>query len=110
MEWVANAASKSPCPSVALVGLINNGYLDFLNTAAERLVYSGVTTVVAAGNDNTDAGDYSPAGAPSVITVGGSTIDDARAAYSNYGPVVDIYAPGAHKRTSRSQKPSHILL
>jgi cerevisin len=50
--------------------------------------------VVAAGNSNTDAGSTSPARAASVITVGATTIADARASFSNYGSVVDIFAPG----------------
>ncbi|KAG5219810.1 subtilisin serine protease [Salix suchowensis] len=50
--------------------------------------------IVAAGNSNTDAGNTSPARVPSVITVGAITIADARSSASNYGSVVDVYAPG----------------
>lgn len=49
---------------------------------------------VAAGNSNDDALWYSPARSPSAITVGATTILDARASFSNYGALVDIYAPG----------------
>lgn len=49
---------------------------------------------VAAGNSNVDAANTSPARAPTVVTVGASTIADARASFSNYGSVVDIFAPG----------------
>lgn len=49
---------------------------------------------VAAGNSNVDAANTSPARAPAVVTVGASTIADARASFSNYGSVVDIFAPG----------------
>ena len=55
----------------------------------------GVHVTVAAGNSNTDASSTSPARAPAVITVGASTIADARASFSNYGSVVDILAPGS---------------
>lgn len=109
MDWTAGAASKSGRPSVALLGFANYGYVESINAAAERLVYSGVSTVVAAGNGNVDAGDWSPSSTPSVFTVGAAKIDDARSTYSNFGPVVDIYSSGAHKRTPRSQKPSHLL-
>ncbi|KAG6863122.1 hypothetical protein C0995_007753, partial [Termitomyces sp. Mi166 len=49
---------------------------------------------VAAGNDNIDAFDISPARADGAITVGASNIADARAWFSNYGSVIDIFAPG----------------
>lgn len=54
----------------------------------------GVTTVVAAGNDNTNAWSKSPASAPNALTVGASDINDKRASFSNYGSVVDLFAPG----------------
>jgi hypothetical protein len=59
-----------------------------------QAVAAGVHVVVSAGNNNEDANGHSPARAPSVITVGATTIGDARSDISNYGPVVDIFAPG----------------
>jgi subtilisin family serine protease len=56
-----------------------------------------------------DAADYSPASTPSVITVGASTIADAKASYSNYGAVLDIWAPGTQRLISRSSKLSHLF-
>ncbi|KAG6914174.1 Basic amino-acid permease [Tephrocybe rancida] len=49
---------------------------------------------VAASNYGMDASDFSPARAPSAITVGATNISDARAWFSDYGKVVDIFAPG----------------
>ena len=46
------------------------------------------------GNDNRDACDYSPAAAEQAVTVGASTLGDARAYFSNFGECVDIFAPG----------------
>ena len=63
--------------------------------AVVNLINSGVTTVVAAGNDNTDANGTSPARLDVAITVGATTVADTKASYSNYGSVVDIWAPGA---------------
>lgn len=62
-----------------------------------NLINSGVTTVVAAGNDNVDAIDSSPARVSAAITVGAATIADAKASYSNYGSVVDVWAPGTRE-------------
>jgi serine protease len=65
----------------------------------DAIVYAtsrGVAAVIAAGN--TDGGGRPRtsyvAGAPGAIVVGASTIDDKRAAYSNYGPGLDVLAPG----------------
>lgn len=41
-----------------------------------------------------DASDTSPASAPNALTVAASTESNARASFSNYGDVVDIFAPG----------------
>ncbi|CCJ30039.1 unnamed protein product [Pneumocystis jirovecii] len=49
---------------------------------------------VAAGNDNDDACNYSPASSENAITVGAVTILDNKAQFSNYGKCVDIFAPG----------------
>ena len=53
-----------------------------------------VTAVVAAGNENQDACNVSPAREPSAITIGATTSRDARASFSNYGTCVDLMAPG----------------
>jgi subtilisin family serine protease len=66
-----------------------------LNEAVKALADAHIPVVVAAGNDNADAVNYSPASEATAITVGASTNLDARASYSNYGPSVDIFAPGS---------------
>jgi len=50
----------------------------------------GITVVVAAGNDDADASNYSPASASTPITVGAIDADDNRASFSNYGSLVDF--------------------
>jgi subtilisin family serine protease len=53
----------------------------------------GVVVVAAAGNSNSNQ-IGTPGGMTGVITVGATTSSDQKAAYSNYGPYVDIGAPG----------------
>ncbi|KAG0004892.1 serine protease [Entomortierella chlamydospora] len=65
-----------------------------LDAAVANAIESGLHFAVAAGNDNRDACDYSPAGVPTAVTVGASTLDDTRAYFSNYGRCVDIFGPG----------------
>lgn len=50
--------------------------------------------VVAAGNEQDDASNYSPASCQGVITVGATEFRNYRAYYSNYGPRIDVMAPG----------------
>jgi len=92
MDWVAQNHSK---PAVANMSL-GGGFSTSLNTAANNLVSSGVITVVAAGNDNSNACNYSPASASGVITVGSTANGDYRSSFSNYGTCVDIFAPGSN--------------
>lgn len=57
-------------------------------------VAAGVFFGLAAGNNNDDAANYSPGSEPSACTVGATDSSDAKASFSNYGSVVDIFAPG----------------
>lgn len=66
-----------------------------MNAAVASLTSQNIPVVVAAGNDNEDASDYSPASEPTAITVGATTSSDARSYFSNYGPLVDVFAPGS---------------
>jgi len=63
--------------------------------AINGAVSRGTTLVIAAGNDNTNVSNASPANCNNVIAVGATTNTGARASYSNYGSLVDIAAPGS---------------
>lgn len=54
----------------------------------------GAVVVVAAGNSNADAANYSPASCPGAIAVASTGITSKRAFYSNYGTTVKIAGPG----------------
>jgi subtilisin family serine protease len=64
------------------------------NTAVNNAVAAGIVFVVAAGNNNATACNYSPASAAAAITVAFTMNNDYRYPLSNYGPCVDIFAPG----------------
>ncbi len=91
MDWVANNHVK---PAVANMSL-GGGASTATDDAVQRMVSAGVTVVVAAGNDNANACNYSPARATNAITVGSTTSTDARSSFSNYGSCVDIFGPGS---------------
>lgn len=79
--------------SVANMSL-GGGKVKLLDLAVDAAVDSGIHFAVAAGNDNADACNYSPAAANKAVTVGASALDDSRAYFSNYGKCVDIFGPG----------------
>lgn len=91
VDWVASNHVK---PAVANMSL-GGGASTALDNAVNSVVSQGVTMVVAAGNDNSNACSYSPARAASAITVGSTTSSDSRSSFSNYGSCLDIYAPGS---------------
>ncbi|GAA2437948.1 S8 family peptidase [Streptomyces glaucus] len=91
IDWVTANHSG---PSVANLSL-GGGVSTTLDTAVRNSIASGVTYAVAAGNSNTTASSSSPARVAEAITVGATTSTDARASYSNYGSVLDIFAPGS---------------
>ncbi|MCX5195767.1 S8 family peptidase [Streptomyces sp. NBC_00249] len=91
IDWVAKNHSG---PSVANMSL-GGGADEALDEAVRRAIASGVTFAVAAGNESADAGQGSPARVREAITVASSTIDDAQSSFSNFGSVVDLYAPGS---------------
>ncbi len=65
-----------------------------LDDTVNRAVDAGMHFAVAAGNDNKDACNNSPAAAEKAVTVGASTLGDERAYFSNHGSCVDVFAPG----------------
>lgn len=65
-----------------------------MEDAIRNSVATGITYVVAAGNDRIDACDFSPARMDEVITVGASDIENKMAYFSNYGSCLDVFAPG----------------
>ncbi|KAG8525772.1 uncharacterized protein KY384_000532 [Bacidia gigantensis] len=73
---------------------LGGGKSTTLDLAVNAAVDAGIHFAVAAGNDNTDSCDYSPAGAQNPVTVGASNLEDERAYFSNYGKCNDIFAPG----------------
>jgi subtilisin family serine protease len=90
VNWVTSHAVH---PAVANMS-IGGGKSPSLAAAIQKSINSGVTYVVAAGNENINAGNTSPAGLAAAITVGATGKTDKRASFSNYGSVLDLFAPG----------------
>ena len=91
IDWVAANHEKPAIINMSLGGGKNSA----INTAVKNATNAGVHVVVSAGNSNASACNYSPASAPSAITIASSTSSDARSSFSNKGSCVDLIAPGS---------------
>ncbi|KAK4177005.1 putative protease [Triangularia setosa] len=95
MNWVVQDKATRGCPKGVSANIsLGGAYSAAMNSAVAAMVSSNVFVAVAAGGSNTNAGNTSPASAPQACTVAASTASDARASNSNYGSVIDIFAPG----------------
>ena len=90
IDWVRVNHIK---PAVANMSL-GGGYSSALNTATNNLSAAGVFVAVAAGNENQNACNVSPASASAPTVVAASDKADTRATFSNFGSCVEVYAPG----------------
>ena len=80
-------------PAVANMSL-GGGISEAVDQAVRQSIAAGITYVIAAGNENIDASNKTPARVAEAITVGATTSSDARASFSNFGPLLDLFAPG----------------
>lgn len=90
IDWVASNHVK---PAVANMSL-GGGKSDAVNTATNNLANRGVFVAVAAGNEDANACDSSPASAANATTVMASDKNDNKASFSNFGSCAHLYAPG----------------
>lgn len=94
VEAAKNKKGKKGFKGSAANMSLGGGKSVTLDLAVNAAVDAGIHFAVAAGNDNTDSCNYSPAAAAKAVTVGASTFADERAYFSNYGKCNDIFAPG----------------
>jgi subtilisin family serine protease len=90
IDWVTRNHVANAVANMSLGG----GASTAMDAAVAASIASGVTYVIAAGNSNIDACGVSPARLSAAITVGATDNTDTRAAFSNLGSCIDIFAPG----------------
>jgi serine protease len=73
---------------------------DGVNERIDQVILAGITTVVSAGNQGSNACDYTPASVKRAIAVGATTRFDEAASFSNFGQCVDILAPGTNIKSA----------
>ena len=91
LDWIAANGVKPAVVNMSLGGAANSS----LDNAVSKLISLGYPVVVAAGNSNADACNYSPARVAGAITVGATTSADERSSFSNFGSCLDLFAPGS---------------
>ena len=91
IDWVTG---NHLSPAVANMSIQCTGSCQSMDTAVSNAVASGVTFTVGAGNSNVDASNISPARVSAAITVGATDNSDTRWSSSNFGSVLDVFAPG----------------
>ncbi|MFE3599833.1 S8 family peptidase [Streptomyces sp. NPDC059142] len=89
-DWVAKNAEQPAVMNASIGGSRSTA----VNAAVNSVADSGVPPVVAAGNENQNACNVSPASASKVITVGATDREDRQATFSNWGPCLKLYGPG----------------
>ncbi|GGV48002.1 hypothetical protein GCM10010277_40960 [Streptomyces longisporoflavus] len=92
IDWVTSNHAAG-APAVANMSL-GGGASTSLDNAVKNSIADGVSYAVAAGNEGVNASSSSPARVPAAITVGATSNTDAKASWSNYGSILDIFAPG----------------
>ncbi|XP_022106462.1 uncharacterized protein LOC110987746 [Acanthaster planci] len=93
VDGIDQVGLNGQLPAVVSMSL-GGGASTATDNAVQNLINLGFTVSVAAGNENVDACNSSPARVADAITVGATDSSDARASFSNYGSCVDIFAPG----------------
>ncbi|KAK4229213.1 subtilisin-like protease 6 [Podospora fimiseda] len=98
MQFVARTAQQQGLRGKAVMNMsLGGGFSRAVNAAINNIEAAGVVPVVAAGNENQDTANTSPGSAEAAITVGAiDQRNDRKASFSNFGPVVDIFAPGVN--------------
>ncbi|KAK2741059.1 Secreted subtilisin-like serine protease sub11 [Myotisia sp. PD_48] len=95
INWCVTDAKAKGVIGKAVMNLsIGGEFTQSVNDAASQAQAAGIFLAVAAGNENVDARNSSPASAPDVCTTGATDSSDRKASFSNYGSILDIYAPG----------------
>jgi serine protease len=92
-QGISFAAHATPRADVINLSLGGGGDSDAVNAAIDDAVNAGIVVVAAAGNDGQRGVSY-PARRANVISVGAVDARKVLAPYSNFGPELDVVAPG----------------
>ncbi|KAF2259009.1 subtilisin-like protein [Lojkania enalia] len=94
-DWTVNDIVRNGRQNIAVINLsFGAGHSKIWDQAIQNAYNEGILTVVAAGNGGDNVSNWSPAAAPEALTVAAHDKNNDRVSFSNYGPGVDVFAPG----------------
>lgn len=95
IQWAVDDATEKGHINRTVISMSLGGpFSQNTNDAIESAVQAGAFVAVAAGNEGEDASNSSPASAPQACTVGAVNKSDLKSDFSNFGEVLDVFAPG----------------
>ncbi|KDN47803.1 hypothetical protein RSAG8_03223, partial [Rhizoctonia solani AG-8 WAC10335] len=99
VNYVVTRAASTGRPTIATMSL--GGPTDTaIDSAVSSAISRGIHFTVAAGNENQNAGNVSPARVSTANTIGAVDSSNRKASFSNYGSVLDVWALGVNVRSS----------
>jgi len=99
IEWAISDHQSSQA-AVMNISIYTDSPSPSFDAAINAAIADGITVCVLAGNGTandstaTDACTISPARVSNAITVSATNIFDGRASFANFGPCVELFAPG----------------
>ncbi|KAG8714318.1 subtilisin-like serine protease [Ceratobasidium sp. 394] len=95
INYAYNQYRANGRPSVATMSL-GGGANSAVDSAVSSAIAGGLHFSIAAGNSNVDAASTSPARVAAANTVGAVDSSNRKASFSNYGSILDVWAPGVN--------------
>ncbi|GMU06373.1 hypothetical protein ASNO1_26260 [Corallococcus caeni] len=113
MDWVTRNHVKPAVANISYGQEANflrrwAGTKTSMDKAVARAIAKGIIVVVAAGNERHTADRSSPARLEEALTVAGSAWNDSRYSESNWGPKIDLFAPGEGVRIASMESDTAI--
>ncbi len=106
-EWIV-ANHPVGQPGVVNFSVGGDG-ADVLSIVLRQLLSRGLTVASSAGNESVSACGAAGVDLAGVIVVGATDDHDVRSSFSNHGPCVDVFAPGADVESASIASPSALV-
>ncbi|CAE6454206.1 unnamed protein product [Rhizoctonia solani] len=99
------AGNKLAVATMSLGGRDPLGQDTSIDKMVQNAIAGGLHFTIAAGNDGLDAGTTTPARVDEANTIGAVDMKNQRAYFSNFGPKIDVWAPGVNIKSAWIGKP-----